>query len=75
MLVLTRKCGESIRIGDSIRVVVVEVKDGQVKIGIEAPIDMPVHREEIYLKIQEENLAAAGLPMEVAEALKGIGKK
>lgn len=75
MLVLTRKCGESIRIGDSIRVVVVEVKDGQVKIGIEAPIDMPVHREEIYVKIQEENLAAAGLPMEVAEALKGIGKK
>ncbi|MEK6758511.1 MAG: carbon storage regulator CsrA [Deltaproteobacteria bacterium] len=75
MLVLTRKCGESIRIGDSIRVVVVEVKDGQVKIGIEAPIDMPVHREEIYLKIQEENLAAAGLPIEVAEALKGIGKK
>ena len=75
MLVLTRKSAESIRIGDSIRVVVVEVKDGQVKLGIEAPHDLPVHREEIYLKIQEENVAAAGLPMEIADALRGIRKK
>lgn len=75
MLVLTRKSTESIRIGDSIRVVVVEVKDGQVKLGIEAPHDLPVHREEIYMKIQEENVAAAGLPMEIADALRGIRKK
>lgn len=75
MLVLTRKSAESIRIGDSIRVVVVEVKDGQVKLGIEAPHDLPVHREEIYMKIQEENVAAAGLPMEIADALRGIRKK
>lgn len=75
MLVLTRKSAEAIRIGDNIRVVVVEVKDGQVKLGIEAPHDLPVHREEIYMKIQNENVAAAGLPMDIADSLKGIRKK
>lgn len=75
MLVLTRKSGEGIRIGDDIRIVVVEVKDNQVKLGIEAPHELPVHREEIYLKIQEENIRAAGLPKEIAEALKGTKKK
>lgn len=75
MLVLTRKSAEAIRIGDNIRVVVVEVKDGQVKLGIEAPHDLPVHREEIYMKIQNENVAAAGLPMNIADSLKGIRKK
>lgn len=75
MLVLTRKSGEGIRIGDDIKIVVVEVKDNHVKIGIEAPQDLPVHREEIYLKIQEENIRAARLPKDVAETLKGIRKK
>lgn len=75
MLVLTRKSGEGIRIGDDIRLVVVEIKDNQVKLGIEAPHELPVHREEIYLKIQEENIRAAGLPKEIAEALKGMKKK
>lgn len=59
MLVLTRKSGEAIRIGDDVRIVVVEVRDGQVRLGIEAPIEQPVHREEIYLKIQQENRAAS----------------
>ncbi len=75
MLVLTRKSAEAIRIGDNIRVVVVEVKDGHVKLGIEAPHDLPVHREETYMKIQSENVAAAGLPMDIADSLKGIRKK
>lgn len=75
MLVLTRKSTEGIRIGDDIRLVVVEIKDNQVKLGIEAPHELPVHREEIYLKIQEENIRAAGLPKEIAEALKGMKKK
>lgn len=75
MLVLTRKSGEGIRIGDDIKIVVVEVKDNQVKLGIEAPHDQSVHREEIYIKIQEQNLRAAGLPKDIAETLKGIKKK
>lgn len=59
MLVLTRKSGEGILIGDNIKVVVVEVKGNQVKLGIEAPADVTVYREEVYRKIQEENIMAA----------------
>ena len=58
MLVLTRKLGENIRIGDSIKITVLEVRSGQVKIGIEAPPEVKVHREEIYARIQEENRRA-----------------
>jgi carbon storage regulator len=59
MLVLTRKLGESITIGEHIRVTVIAVKGTQVKLGIEAPADTKVHREEIYTKIIEENQKAA----------------
>lgn len=58
MLVLTRKLGENIRIGDSIKITVLEVRSGQVKIGIEAPPEVKVHREEIYARIQEETRRA-----------------
>ena len=75
MLVLTRKLGEGIRLGDDIKVVVLEVKENQIKLGIEAPHELPVHREEIYLKIQEANIRASELPVEIAETLKGIKKK
>jgi len=54
MLVLTRKLGENIRIGDSVKITVLEVRSGQVKLGIEAPPEVKVHREEIYTRIQEE---------------------
>lgn len=59
MLVLTRKRDESIIIGDSIKVTVVDVRGDQVKLGIEAPRSIPVHREEIYKEIQEENRRAS----------------
>ena len=58
MLVLTRKLGENIRIGDSVKITVLEVRSGQVKLGIEAPPEVKVHREEIYVRIQEENRRA-----------------
>ncbi|OGW59596.1 MAG: carbon storage regulator [Nitrospirae bacterium RBG_16_64_22] len=59
MLVLTRRLGESITIGDNIRVVVMEIRGNQVRLGIEAPHDLPVHREEVYRKILAENQRAA----------------
>ena len=52
MLVLTRKLGESIAIGDDIKVTIIEVKGKQVRIGIEAPQQTVVHREEIYQRCQ-----------------------
>lgn len=54
MLILSRKMGESIHVGDSVTVTVLGVARGQVKIGIEAPRELAVHREEIYRRIQDE---------------------
>jgi len=62
MLVLSRKLGENIRIGDEIKVIVLDVRGGQVKLGIEAPHSVQVHRQEIYLRIQEANRRAASAP-------------
>jgi carbon storage regulator len=59
MLVLSRRVGDTIRIGDEISVRVVEIQRGQVRFAIEAPRNIPVHREEIYRLVQEENRAAA----------------
>lgn len=54
MLILTRNTGRSVKIGDEIEVVVLGVKGNQVRLGINAPTDTPVHREEIYQRIQQE---------------------
>jgi carbon storage regulator len=59
MLVLTRKLGESIRIGDTIIVKVVDLDNRHVKLGIEAPKSISVNREEIYERIQKENQDAS----------------
>jgi len=59
VLILTRKLGESITIGDDIKVTVLGVFGRQVRLGIEAPLRVVVHREEIYVKIQNENQKAA----------------
>jgi carbon storage regulator len=59
MLVLTRKLGESIRIGDNIIVKVVDLDSRHVKLGIDAPKTVSVNREEIYERIQNENKAAS----------------
>jgi carbon storage regulator len=59
MLVLTRKLGETIRIGDNITIKIVDLDGRHVKLGIEAPRSVSVNREEIYERIQRENQAAA----------------
>ncbi|MBU0675101.1 MAG: carbon storage regulator CsrA [Proteobacteria bacterium] len=59
MLVLSRKVGEAIVVGDDIRIRILEMKGGQVRVGIEAPDQVAVHRDEIFQKILEENRRAA----------------
>lgn len=54
MLILTRKLGETVMVGDNITVTIVGVTGTQVRLGISAPKDVPVHREEIYERIQRE---------------------
>ena len=58
MLILTRKLGESVTIGDDIKITVLGVRGRQVRLGIIAPQKVTIHREEIYFKIQEENKRA-----------------
>ena len=59
MLVLTRKVGEQINIGDEIVVRVIGVNRGNVKIGIDAPSSVSIYRQEVYEKIQEQNIQAS----------------
>jgi len=61
LLILTRKIGEGIILGDDIRIAILEIRGKQIRIGIEAPANVVVLREEIYQRIQEENLQAAGV--------------
>lgn len=73
MLILTRKEGEGIRLGDNIRIVLVQLKGNQVRVGIECPSNMRVLREELYQSVREENLAAmAANPSEVQHLPKHV---
>jgi carbon storage regulator len=65
MLILTRRVGESLMIGDEVTVTVLGVKGNQVRIGVNAPKTVSVHREEIYERIQQE--AEAGAAAEASE--------
>ena len=73
MLVLTRKRNESIVIGDDIEVTVLSVAGEKVRLGIQAPRDVPVFRKEIYLEIQQQRLEdGTSVREEVDEALKRL---
>lgn len=61
MLILTRRPGESIYLGDDIKLTVLSVQGKQIKIGLEVPDDLPVYREEVYLRVQEQNKLALQL--------------
>ena len=75
MLILTRKLGESITIGDDIKITFLEIKGKQIKIGIEAPSHVAVHREEIYKIIHEQNVRAAQSVCTDKEKLSDIWEK
>lgn len=74
MLILTRKSGEGIRIGDSITLKIIEIRGNQVRVGVEAPRNVSVHREEIYELIQTQNESAAEASPESAEILANLWK-
>ena len=74
MLVLTRKAGESIVIGSNIRVTILELQGRQVRLGIEAPSDVSVHRGEVYERIREENELAAVADQEQLKSLSKVFK-
>lgn len=74
MLVLTRKLGESIAIDDHIKIVVISIKGKQVRLGIQAPKETKIHREEVYTAIQDQNKEASSAAVnlsDVSKALKG----
>ena len=70
MLALTRKKGESLVINNNIEITVLEIRGDQIKIGIQAPKDVPIYRKEVYLQIQKENEEA--IAVENFEMLKGL---
>ena len=69
MLVLTRKLGESVAIDDHIKIVVVQIKGKQVRVGIKAPKEAKIHREEVYKAIQDQNQEALESDMSAINSL------
>jgi carbon storage regulator len=63
MLILTRKIGEGLMIGDEISIIILEVRGNQIRLGIEAPVDIPVLRSELYQQCLEENSRASSSPV------------
>jgi carbon storage regulator len=77
MLVLTRKLGEIIRVGDAVTVRVLEVRGNQVRLGVDAPAEVRIYREEVYRAIQKEHEAPAspGLPDAPSPAAWATGRE
>ena len=76
MRVLTRKLGESIAIDDHIKIVVVQIKGKQVRLGIKAPKETKIHREEVYQAIQDQNTAEdQSTPGDLAKLNEELTKK
>ena len=75
MLVLTRRAGQSIVIGHDITVTVLDVRGDQVRLGINAPRTVDVHREEVFLELQRANRAAASAPSDAVSSLGSLVKK
>ena len=71
MLVLSRRVNQSIKIGDDIEIMIIEVRGDQVRVGVNAPRDVAVHRKEVYVQIQQENLKAAD-PADITDVLQTL---
>ena len=74
MLVLTRKAGESIVIGNEVVITVLEIRGGQIRIGVDAPRDLTVHRAEIYQQVMAENQAAVASADRRSEIVEAASK-
>jgi carbon storage regulator len=74
MLVLTRKIGESIKINEDVKITVIDIKGKNIRLGIEAPRETKIYREEVFNKIKEENVSAAAStsfdPSKVSQLMK-----
>ena len=70
MLIITRKKGESIMVGDNIEIVISKIEDGSVKIGINAPKDISILRKEIYEEVEKENREATNIDISMLDSIK-----
>ncbi|EHJ01512.1 carbon storage regulator, CsrA [Clostridium sp. DL-VIII] len=70
MLIITRKKGESLMIGDDIEIVISKIDDGSVKIGINAPKDVSILRKEIYEEVEKENKEAVKFDINILKSIK-----
>ena len=74
MLVITRKKGESLLIGDDIEITVVKLDDGSVKLAIDAPRDITILRKELYKEEEQENMSAAAFNVDILKNVKKTNK-
>jgi carbon storage regulator len=70
MLIITRKKGESIMIGDDIEIIISKIDDGSIKIGIKAPKDLTILRKELYEQVEQENQQAINIDMNLLKNIK-----
>ncbi|WHY71591.1 carbon storage regulator CsrA [Fictibacillus enclensis] len=75
MLVLTRRTDEAIKIGDDIEITILGIEGDQVKLGINAPKQVEIHRKEIYLSIKQENSDASNTSLNIMDQLKALKNK
>jgi carbon storage regulator len=76
VLILTRKVGETVTIGDEIKIQVVDIRGRQVRLGITAPSEWSVHREEIFLRIHQQNLESVStLTTDLENAVRLFGDR
>jgi len=75
MLVLSRHRDESIMIGDDVVITIVDIRGDKVRLGIEAPQDIPVHRQEVYEAIQRENRKAGQMGTDATSEIRGKRKE
>ncbi len=75
MLILTRKVGEALKLGQGITLRIIDIKGGQVRLGIDAPAEIPIYREEVYEKLQAENRLSSGASIDEFSKLKETLRK